>query len=85
MVQQAERPAGARVNKRTRAKSAPASPGQVVVSIGVNPVSLDRWKKAAAAIDRPLSWYLRNRLEEADSRDDEVMARTIEAHEGAGS
>ncbi len=40
---------------------------QVVVSFGAYPDELDRWKAAAQELERPLSWWIRNRLLTAEA------------------
>lgn len=55
-------------------KSRVSDKKQIPVSFGAYPDELERWKAAAEAEDRPLSWWIRNRLIAADARDEELAA-----------
>jgi hypothetical protein len=44
---------------------------QFPISFGAYRDKIERWTKAAKAIDRPLGWYIRMRLEAMDALDDQ--------------
>lgn len=66
------------MDKVKKAAREPKNGRLVIVSFGAMPEDLDRWTRAAKAIDRSLAWYLRSRLLAADARDDEIVARASE-------
>ena len=42
------------------------------------PSQIARWKARAAQEQRSYGWWIRHRLEEADARDEELVARVAE-------
>jgi hypothetical protein len=52
---------------------------QFPVSFGAYRDKIERWTKAAKAIDRPLGWYIRMRLEAMDALDDQRAAQAAQA------
>ncbi|MBZ5662721.1 MAG: hypothetical protein LAO08_20155 [Acidobacteriia bacterium] len=42
---------------------------QIPVSFGALPEEIERWKAAAKEADRPLSWWIRNRLLALDAQE----------------
>jgi hypothetical protein len=48
---------------------------QFPVSFGAYRDKIERWTKAAKALDRPLGWYIRMRLEAMDALDDQRAAQ----------
>lgn len=52
---------------------------QVPVSFGAYPEEIERWKAAAREVDRPLSYWIRNRLLSMDERD----AAAVTGHDEA--
>jgi hypothetical protein len=58
--------------KRSRSADQPKSnskPAQVSVTFGAYPEEIERWKRAAQAEERALSWWIRKRLLELETQD----------------
>jgi hypothetical protein len=52
-------------------------PRLIPVSVAAYPDELERWKRKAAADNRPLSNWLRTRLLQADARDEQEATRFV--------
>lgn len=65
-----------RVNAQVKSKKKPRPNGkQKPVSFGAYEDKIQRWTKAAEAMDRPLGWYIRFRLDAMDTLDDQAAAQ----------
>lgn len=58
-------------------KKAQTNGKQKPISFGAYPDQLERWTKAAKAMDRPLGWWIRYRLEQMDTLDQQALAQGV--------